>query len=81
MQVGESLIEQFRANYEMEKGAVERYQRGISICSEAGDPGTRKLLEEFLTDEEHHVDEAESELQNLEQLGEQLWLAKWAVQA
>ncbi len=81
VQVGESVIEQFRANYEMEKGAVERYQRGISICSEEGDPGTRKLLEEFLTDEEHHLDEAESELENLKQLGEQLWLAKWAVQA
>ena len=77
--VGESVIEQFRANYEMEKGAVERYQRGIALCAEAGDPGTRSLLEELLREEEHHVDEAESELANLDQLGEQLWLAKWAV--
>ncbi len=81
VQVGESVIEQFRANYEMEKGAVERYQRGIALCVEDGDPGTRVLLETLLADEEHHVDEAEAELDNLEQLGEQLWLAKWAVPA
>lgn len=81
VQVGESVIEQFRANYEMEKGAVERYQRGIALCVEDGDPGTRVLLETLLADEEHHIDEAEAELDNLEQLGEQLWLAKWAVPA
>jgi bacterioferritin len=77
VQVGESVIEQFRANYEMEKAAVERYQRGVGICASEGDPGTRTLLERFLVDEEHHVDDAESQLANLEQLGEALWLAKW----
>ncbi len=75
--VGETAIEQFRANYEMELAAVQRYQRAITICAEAGDPGTRVLMERFLVDEEQHVDEAEAELENLEQLGEQLWLAKW----
>ena len=75
--VGESLIEQFRLNYEMEKAAVERYRRAISVCSNEGDPGSRSLLEEFLREEEDHVDEAESQLANLEQIGEPLWLAKW----
>jgi bacterioferritin len=75
--VGESVIEQFRLNFEMEKSAVERYRRGIAVCTEEGDPGSRTFLEEFLRDEEHHVDEAESELANLEQIGEQLWLTKW----
>ncbi|MEX0658351.1 MAG: bacterioferritin [Egibacteraceae bacterium] len=75
--VGESVIEQFRANLDMEVAAVERYRRGVSICHEQGDPGTRTLLEGFLRDEEAHVDEAESELVLLDQLGEQLWLAKW----
>jgi bacterioferritin len=75
--VGETPVEQFRLNYEMELAAVERYQRGIRICTEAGDPGTRKLMEDILVEEEHHVDGAEQELRNLEALGEQLWLAKW----
>ena len=75
--VGESVIEQFRLNYEMEKAAVERYRAAIVVCGDEGDPGSRTMLEEFLRDEEHHVDEAESELSNLEQIGEQHWLAKW----
>ena len=75
--VGETAIEQFRLNYAMEQAAVDRYRRGVEICSQEGDTGSRVFLEEFLRDEEHHVDEAESQLANLEQLGEQLWLAKW----
>lgn len=75
--VGETVIEQFRANYEMELAAVERYQRAVGICTEERDPGSRVVVERFLVEEEEHVDEAEAELENLEQLGEQLWLAKW----
>jgi bacterioferritin len=75
--VGETVVEQFRANYEMELAAVERYQRAIAVCTEERDPGSRVLLERFLEEEEQHVDEAEAELENLEQLGEPLWLAKW----
>ncbi len=75
--VGETVVEQFRLNYEMEKSAVERYRRAVGICSDEGDPGSRSYLEGLLRDEEHHVDEAEAQLDNLEQLGEQLWLAKW----
>jgi bacterioferritin len=75
--VGETVVEQFRANHEMELRAVERYQRAVGVCAEEHDPGTRVFVERFLVEEEHHVDEAEAELANLEQLGEQLWLAKW----
>ncbi len=75
--VGETAVEQFRLNYEMEKSAVERYRRGIATCGEQGDPGSRTFLEGFLRDEEHHVDDAEAQLDNLAQIGEQLWLAKW----
>lgn len=75
--VGETIVEQFRLNYQLELDAVDRYQRAIRICVDAGDPGTRKLMDEILAEEEHHVNEAEAELTNLAQLGEQLWLAKW----
>ena len=77
VEVGETVIEQFQLNYEMEKRAVLRYRAGSALCHEVGDPGTRNLLEELLKSEEHHVDEAEAELANLEQIGEQLWLTKW----
>ena len=77
VEVGETVVEQFQLNYEMEKRAVLRYRAGSALCHEVGDPGTRNLLEELLKSEEHHVDEAEAELANLEQIGEQLWLTKW----
>lgn len=77
VKVGENLPEQFRFNLELEKAAVERYQRAARVCAEAGDPGTRMLMEGLLQEEEHHVDEGETELENLRQLGEALWLAKW----
>jgi bacterioferritin len=77
VQVGETVIEQFRLNYEMEKAAVDRYQRAVGLCLEHGDNGSRALLEAKLVEEEHHVDEAEAQLTLFEQLGEQLWLAAW----
>lgn len=77
VEVGETIIEQYRLNYEMEKAAVERYQRGVAVCHEEGDPGTRTLLEGFLHDEEEHVDEIEGHLENLEHLGDRLWLQNW----
>jgi len=77
LEVGETIVEQFQLNYEMEQRAVQRYRQGSALCTECGDPGTRVILEGFLASEEEHVDEAEAELANLEQLGEQLWLAKW----
>ena len=77
VKVGESVIEQFQLNYELEQAAVALYQEGVKITTDHGDPGTRKIIEEILAEEEHHVDEAESELENLDQIGEQLWLAKW----
>ena len=77
VEVGESIVEQFTLNYEMEKRAVLRYRAGSALCQETDDPGTRNLIEELLKSEEHHVDEAEAELVNLEAIGEKLWLAKW----
>lgn len=75
--VGESAVEQFKLNLELEVAAVQRYRRGIQVASEEADPGTRTLLEAFLAEEEHHVDEAETSLELLDQIGEQLWLAHW----
>ncbi len=77
VQVGETVVEQFRLNYEMEKVAAARYRAGSNLCIEADDPGSRVLIEKILVDEEAHVDEAEAHLLTLEQLGEQLWLAQW----
>lgn len=77
VKVGESLIEQFKLNRESEIYAVDLYRRGVAQATAAGDPGSRVLFETLLADEEHHLDDADTELENLAQIGEALWLAKW----
>ena len=78
VKVGETVVEQFTLNREGEVYAVDLYRRGVAVCEAAGDPGSRIVFETLLRDEEHHLDEADAELTNLEQVGEALWLSKWA---
>lgn len=74
--VGETVKEQFELDYALEKEAVARLTNGIKICGERSDHGSRMLLEEILTGEEEHMDWLESQLDLLEQVGEQNYLAE-----
>lgn len=51
---------------ELERGAINRYNRIIEISKENGDSVTRHMAEELLADEEKHLDEFEAYLRNLE---------------
>jgi bacterioferritin len=77
VQVGTSVREQFGLDYEMEKAAVARYQRGIALCDKEGDPGTRVLLEGKLRDEEEHVAWLETQFAAIDQLGLERYLLRW----
>jgi bacterioferritin len=77
VEVGESVVEQFRLNHAMETAAVARYRAASALCTSVGDAGTRAFIDGLLASEEAHVDEVETELANLELLGEGLWLNKW----
>jgi bacterioferritin len=59
-----------------EYDAVKVYNQGIAQAVELGDNGTRELLESILTDEEEHVDWLEAQLDQIEQLGIQLYLVE-----
>ena len=41
---------------EVEREAVDRFNRGIALAVELGDNGTRELLAGMLTSEEEHVE-------------------------
>lgn len=43
-------------NLDLENAAIANLREKIKVCAEEGDPTSRLLLEEILSDEEHHAD-------------------------
>ena len=74
VRLGETPVEQLRLDLEVEREAVDRFNRGIALAVELGDNGTRELLAGMLVSEEEHVDWLETQLSLVDDLGEQLYL-------
>jgi bacterioferritin len=72
--IGETVPEQLAVDLQLEHAAIERYQRGIRLCLEVGDAGTRDLLEELLVGEESHADWIETQLRVLDDIGLERYL-------
>jgi bacterioferritin len=68
--------EQLQADLAIELAVVERLRPGIAMCRDKGDITTANLFEEILADEEHHIDYIETNLELMDRLGEQLYLAQ-----
>jgi bacterioferritin len=67
--IGAKVEVQLANDLVAELGAVQGYNAGIKQAVEAGDNGTRDLLEEILEDEEEHVDWLEAQLDQIDQMG------------
>ena len=76
VRVGEDPVEQHRLDLEVELEAVTNLNKGIALAREAGDNGTRELLEEILTNEEESVDWLETQLHLIEKLGAENYLSE-----
>ncbi len=76
VRVGETITEMHTVDLALEVGAVERLNKAIAAARDAGDNGTRKMLEEILTGEEHAVDHLEAQLGIIEKIGEAAYLAE-----
>jgi bacterioferritin len=74
--VGKSVPEQHKFDLHLEKDAVARLNQGVELCRLKEDNGSRALLEKMLRDEEEHVDWLEAQLQQIEDLGIQNYLAQ-----
>jgi bacterioferritin len=74
--IGATVDAQHKNDREAEQGAILAYNEGIKLAVEAGDNGTRDLLEEILEDEEEHIDWIESQLDQIEQMGLQVYLGE-----
>ena len=74
--VGKGVPEQHAFDLALEKDAVERLNAGIETCRSKDDNGSRALLEKVLRDEEEHVDWLESQLQQIQDMGLENYLAQ-----
>jgi bacterioferritin len=74
--IGGSVHEQLRNDLTAELGAVKDYNRDIKLAVDLADNATREMLESFLKDEEGHVDWLEGELDQIKQMGIQIYLSQ-----
>jgi bacterioferritin len=73
--VGSTVPDQHQYDLSLERDAVARLNRGIALCVEKGDNGSRLLLEKILHEEEEHIDWLEAQLQQIQDVGLQNYLS------
>lgn len=76
LKIGKDVKQQFENDLALEKGAVAAYNGAIATCRKAGDNATEQLLKGILKDEEGHVDFLESQLDLIQQVGLENYLAQ-----
>lgn len=74
--IGETVREQLELDLAFEYTAVKRLNKGIALCREEEDNASRVLLESILVSEDEHIDWLEAQIDLIEQVGEQAYLAQ-----
>jgi bacterioferritin len=74
--VGESPEEMLRLGLDSEKGAVAQFNKAAAECHDLGDHGSASVFEEMVRDEERHADWFESQIDAVERVGLQQYLAQ-----
>ena len=74
--IGQNVKAQLQNDLQVEFDAVKRLNAGVETCVNAGDNGSRDLLEEILTDEEEHIDWLEGQLHAIGEMGIENYLAQ-----
>ena len=76
LRIGENLKEQFECDMALEQEAIPRLNKAIELTRESGDNGTRAMLEEILVEEESHLDWLETQLDLIDRIGLQNYIAQ-----
>ena len=76
MHIGPDVLTMLKNDHASEEGAIGAYNKGIKLCVEESDNGTREMLEGILKDEEAHIDWIEAQLDQIEQMGIQNYLVE-----
>jgi bacterioferritin len=74
--IGKDVESQFKDDWEAEQMAIKHYNDGIKLAADAGDNGTREILEDILKEEEDHIDWIEAQQDQIKQMGIQNYLVE-----
>ena len=74
--IGQNVKAQLTNDLNLEYDAVKRLNAGIETCVKVGDNGSRELLSRILSDEEHHIDWLEGQLNVIKEIGIENYLAQ-----
>lgn len=74
--IGANVQQQLKSDLQLEYDAVKRLNDGVRVCVEAGDNGSKDLIEKILSDEEEHIDWLEAQLHAIEEMGIQNYLSQ-----
>ncbi len=74
--IGVDVQQQFKSDWAAEADAIKAYNNAVRQAMEVGDNGTRELLDSNLKDEEEHIDLIEAQLDQIKQMGIQVFLAE-----
>ncbi|MBC7279287.1 MULTISPECIES: bacterioferritin [unclassified Nocardioides] len=76
IEVGETAEEMLSLALASERAAVAQFNAGGEECHQLGDHGTAAVFEEMVRDEEKHADWFESQLDAIDRVGLQAYLAQ-----
>ena len=76
MIIGSKVEVQLKNDQESEVGAIQAYNAGIRLTTEAGDNGSGELFKSILRDEERHLDWLDAQLDQIDQMGIQNYLVE-----
>lgn len=74
--VGETAQEMLSLAFVSEKAAVAQFNASAKECHELGDQGTAAVFEDMVRDEEKHADWFEGQLDAIERVGVEAYLAQ-----
>jgi bacterioferritin len=74
--IGAEVPKMHENDHGAEEVAIRGYNATIRMAVEAGDNGTRELLQSILQEEEDHIDWIEAQLDQIKQMGVQNYLVE-----
>lgn len=74
--VGGNPKQQIQDSLTLESRGVATYNEGVRLCIEVKDSGSRDLMERMVVESEHSVDWAETQLDLIERVGLERYLAQ-----